>query len=107
MQKRVVLLERVWLALIRVLACDAWAVDGELLCERVDDRRALLDARRQVTVHTQDVVRDLAVATFVDVIRHDKEKVETGEKRIRKGNVLVWVLVHVVLEGEATTVRYL
>src|SRR5690606_10625850 len=60
-------------------------------------RSALLGAHLAVSVHAQNVFRDLSVPGVFDVIRDDKQQIETGQQRIGKGNVLVGVLVSIVL----------
>lgn len=48
-------------------------------------------------MHAEDVLGDEAVALLVDIVGDDKEQIETGEKRVGEGDVLVGILVHVVL----------
>jgi hypothetical protein len=49
-------------------------------------------------VHAEDVVCNLPVPGLVDVVGDDEEEVESGEQRVREGDVLVRVFVRVVLD---------
>ena len=49
-------------------------------------------------MHSENVICDHPVVLFVHVVRDNKEKIETGEKGIRKCNVLVRVFVNIVLQ---------
>lgn len=49
------------------------ATDRQVLLEAVDCGRALFNTRLQVPVHPEDVLRDLAVALFIDVVGDDEE----------------------------------
>lgn len=57
-----------------------------------------LDARLEVSVHAQDMLRDHAVLLFVRIVGHDEQEIETGQERVGQGDVLVRVFVNVVLE---------
>ena len=52
-------------------------------------------------MHTQNMVRDRAVAALVNVISDDEQEVETGQKRVGQRDVLVRILVDVVLGSAA------
>lgn len=73
-------------------------VDRQRLKEVVLRGRALLYARLKVAVEAEHVVRDQAIALFVDVVRYDEEQVETREQGVRKRDILMRVLVYVVLQ---------
>lgn len=57
-----------------------------------------LDTRLEVPMHPQDVLRDGPVPLFVGIVGDDKQQIETGQQRIRQGNVPMRILVHVVLQ---------
>ena len=50
-------------------------------------------------MHSQDMLRDHPVSLLVRVVRHHEQQVETGQEGVRKRNVLVRILVHVILPG--------
>ena len=81
----------------------SWIRDAEGLDRIVEDGRSFFDSRREITVHAQNMICDHSVVFFVDVVGDDEKKIETGEKGIRKGDVLVGILVDVVLERTSTS----
>lgn len=55
------------------------------------------DSWLKVSMHSKDVFRDHPVPLLVDVVRHDEEKIESGEKGVGKSDVSMRILVNVVL----------
>ena len=76
----------------------ARARDVERLFRIVEYGSPFFDPRGEVAVHAENVICDHPVVLFVHVVRDNEEKIETGEKGIRKCNVLVRVFVNVVLK---------
>ena len=72
--------------------------DVERLSRIVEDGRPFFDARWEVAVHAEDVICDHSVVFFVHIVRDNEKKIETGEKGIRKCDVLVRVFVNIVLK---------
>jgi hypothetical protein len=62
------------------------------------DGRPFFDARGEVPVHAEDVICDHSVMFFIHIVRDNEKKIETGEKRIGKCDVLVRVFVNIVLK---------
>ena len=58
---------------------------------------AFFSAGLAIAVHTEDMLRDLAIAEVVNVVRDYEEEIETGEKGVWKGDVTMWVFVGVIL----------
>ena len=53
-------------------------------------------------MHPQDMLRDLPVSLFIRVVCHHEEKIETGQKGIRKGDVPMRVFVDIILVDVST-----
>jgi hypothetical protein len=51
-------------------------------------------------VHPQDVVGDLSVSLFINVVSYDEEQIETRQERVGEGDVLVWIFVNIVLRAD-------
>ena len=73
------------------------ATDIQVLFEILDCRSTLFDTRLEVSVHPQNMLRDLSITLLVRVVRDDKQEIETGQERIGQGNVSVRIFVYVVL----------
>lgn len=65
----------------------------------VQVRPTFLRTGLDVPVHPQNVLGNHTISLFVGIIGYDKEQIETGEQRVRKGNVPVGILVHIVLDS--------
>ena len=98
MQEGVVFLKGrlIFLRLIRCFIVRA-ASDIEDLIEAVLGRHTRGLARLNVAMHTQDMLGNHAVAFLVNVVRNDKQQVETRQQRVWQRNIPARFLVHVVL----------
>lgn len=50
-------------------------------------------------MYPQNVFGNHTISLFVGVIGYNKEQIETGEQRVRKSNVPMRILVHIVLNS--------
>lgn len=55
------------------------------------------------------MVCNFTVTFFIDIISNDEEKIETGEKRVGEGDILMWIFVDIVLHMgvKAASANYL
>ena len=58
---------------------------------------SLFDARLKISVHTKNVVGDPTISFLFHIVCHNEEKIETREKGVREGDVLVRVFMDVIL----------
>ena len=51
----------------------------------------------------KNMVCNLAVALFVNVIGNNEEKIKTGEKRVGESDIFMWVFMDIVLHRDVKT----
>jgi hypothetical protein len=81
--------------LLKVLDC--WSTYMSATAHPAEGRLTFFNSWLEVSVHPQNMLRNLSVSLLIRIVSDDKEQIETRQQRVGQSDISVWIFVDIVL----------